>query len=403
VFAFGSLDQLGWVNQSVPEYASLQFHRLDLRWRAPVGGGRLLVANTIGADWSGSTLFDRPIHVRALSDAPRIIYDRAIGPVDAQAGADANLQSFAADVPDFGRQPSDLGRSRRALSLGAYATLTLHAGRLTLSPAVRGDLFAEQGVQRSMVGPRLDATFQASEQLTIKASGGRFAQMPSLPVSVAGFEAFGLADLGLQTSLSGSLGVEAALPRDFRLAVTGYAAQLRVTDVRDMDLTMVDPGGPDFLVSRRGRAYGAEVLLRRADRGRLYGWLAYTLSWSLRADDNGVIGRSDWDQRHIFNLVAGYRLRGGYSFGARVHYNTGRRAPIIGTGGEYEDLPAFYQLDLRVERRYVFDRFTMSLYADFANVTLTREVVQVVSSPPDGPMEQSFRLILPTIGIHAEL
>jgi hypothetical protein len=169
-----------------------------------------------------------------------------------------------------------------------------------------------------------------------------------------------------------------------------------------MDLTMIDPGGPDFLVSRRGRAYGAEVLLRRADRGRLYGWLAYTLSWSLREDDNGVIGRSDWDQRHIFNMVAGYRFRGGYSAGARVHYNTGRRAPIIGTGGMYEDLPAFYQLDLRVERRYVFDRFTMSLYADFANVTLTREVVQVVSDGQE-PMEQSFHLILPTIGIHAEL
>src|SRR5438477_8385028 len=71
-FAFGSLDQLGWLNASLPEYASLQFHRLDLRWRVPVGGGRLLVANTLGADWSGSTLFDRPIHVRALSDAPRI-------------------------------------------------------------------------------------------------------------------------------------------------------------------------------------------------------------------------------------------------------------------------------------------------------------------------------------------
>jgi len=408
VFAFGSLDQIGWLNLNVPEYASLQFHRLDLRWRVPLGGGRLLVGNTLGADWSGSTLFDRPIHVRALSDAPRIIYDRTFGPVDAQAGADGNLQSFLADVPDFGRQPSDLGRSRGALSLGAHATLTLHAGRLTLSPAVRGDLFAEQGVQRAIVGPRLDAAFRATDRLTIKASGGRFAQMPSLPVSVAGFEAFGLADLGLQTSLGGSLGVETTLPRAFTLGVTGYAAQLRLTDVRDIDLTMIDPGAPDFLVSRQGRAYGAEVLLRRADRGRLYGWLAYTLSWSLRADDNGVFGRSDWDQRHIFNMVAGYRFQGGYSAGARVHFNTGRHAPIIGTGGDYEDLPAFYQLDLRVERRYVFDRFVMALYADFANATLTREVVQVVSeydpnTRMQGPVERSFRLILPTIGIHGEL
>ena len=89
--------------------------------------------------------------------------------------------------------------------------------------------------------------------------------MPSLPVSVAGFEAFGLADLGLQTSLAGSLGFEARLPRSLTVTLTGYAAQLRLTDVRDIDLTSIDPGAPDFLVSRRGRAYGAELL--RASRG----------------------------------------------------------------------------------------------------------------------------------------
>ena len=61
--------------------------------------------------------------------------------------------------------------------------------------------------------PRLDVAFQATDRLTLRANGGRFAQMPSLPVSVAGFEAFGLADLGLQTSLGGSLGFEARLPR----------------------------------------------------------------------------------------------------------------------------------------------------------------------------------------------
>jgi hypothetical protein len=347
--------------------------------------------------------------VRALSAAPRLLYDRSWGPVDALVGADGNAQDFVATVPDFGRKPSDLGRSRRALTLGAHATLTIRAGRrLTVSPGIRGDFFAEQGVHRTAAEPRLDAAVRATERLTFKASAGRFAQMPSLPVSVAGFEAFGLADLGLQTALAASLGAEAELPGGFTVGVTGYTAQLRLTDVRDIDLTTIDPGAPDFLVSRRGRAYGAELLVRKADRGRLFGWLAYTLAWSLREDDSGVFGRSDWDQRHIFNAVAGYRLPRGYSVGARVHLNTGRYAPVGGSGGDYQQLPTFYQLDLRAERRIVFDRFVMSLYADFANVTLTREVVQVVigydpNTGQRGPMERSFRLILPTIGIHAEL
>jgi hypothetical protein len=380
---------------------------VDLRWRRALGGGRLLVASTIGADWSRSTLFDRPIRVRALSVMPRVMYDRTLGAADVLLGADAIAQDFVAVVPNFGRRPSDLGRSRQALTLGGHATLSLHAGpRLTIAPGVRADLFAEQGVRRSAVSPRLDVIFKVTDRLALRANGGRFAQMPSLPVSVAGFEAFGLADLGLQTSLAGSLGFEAALPRSLTVTLTGYASQLRLTDVHDVDLTNADPGAPDFLISRRGRAYGAELLVRRADHGRLFGWLAYTLSWSRRQDESGVYGPSDWDQRHILNLVAGYRLRGGYSVGARFHYNTGRHAPIIGAPGEYRDLPAFYQLDLRAEKRIIFDRFVMAVYADFANVTLTREVVQVVRGYEDGQPsveERSFRLILPTIGIRAEI
>ena len=289
-----------------------------------------------------------------------------------------------------------------------FATLSLHVGpRVTVAPGVRTDVFFEQGVGRFAVQPRVDALLQASDRITLKASAGRFAQMPSLPVSVAGFEAFGLADLGLQTSLGGSLGLEAKLPRAVTLGLTGYGQQLRLTDVRDIDLTNVDPGAPDFLVSRRGRAYGAELLVRRADQGRAYGWLAYTLSWSLREDDGGHLGRSDWDQRHILNLVAGYRFHRGYSAGIRFHYNTGRHAPVIGSGGLYQQLPAFYQVDLRAERRFVFDRFLLSLYADVANATLTSEVVQVVYQYDDVAQRQvaqaqTLHLVLPTIGAHAE-
>jgi hypothetical protein len=234
--------------------------------------------------------------------------------------------------------------------------------------------------------------------------------MPSLPVSVPGFEAFGLRDLGLQQSTAGALAADLQLPGGYTAAVTGFYQVLRLTDVRDptIDPMLIDPTGPDYLVSRRGRSYGAELLVRRADQGRLYGWLAYTLSWSLREDDNGVFGRSSWDERHILNLVAGWRLGHGYTVGARVHYNTGRPAPVFNSDGDYRQLPAFYQLDLRAERRFVFNRFVLDVYADFANATLTRETVQLVADIDQttgarGVREQSFQLILPTIGLHAEL
>jgi hypothetical protein len=231
--------------------------------------------------------------------------------------------------------------------------------------------------------------------------------MPSLPVSVAGFEAFGLADLGAQTSLGGSLGAHAQLPGRFSLDVTGYVQKLRVTDVRNIDINNPQPASADFLVSRMGRAYGIEVLLRRADAGRLFGWVAYTLSWSQRYDDTGVLGRSDWDERHILNLVSGYRIGQATTIGLGFHLNTGRWAPVINSpDGSYQQLPLYYQIDLRAERRFVFDRFIMDLYADFENVTLNPEVVQLQSigtpADPTAVSQEGLKIILPTVGIHAQ-
>jgi hypothetical protein len=321
-------------------------------------------------------------------------------------GANGEAQAFATQRAAFERQDSDLGHSRHALSQAAYATVMVHAAdRLIVSPGLRADLFAEEGTTAFFLEPRLDVLYSVTEAVALRLDGGRYAQMPSLPVSVPGFEAFGLADLGAQTSVGGSLGVELRLPGQLTLGVTGYYQQLRLTDVRNIDIEQNDPTAPDFLAMRDGLAYGAELLLRRANVGRFYGWLAYTLSWSQRYDDNGVLGRSDWDERHILNLVAGYRLGRSYTLGARFHLNTGRWAPVINSGGDYQELPTFYDLDLRAERRFVFDRFVMDVYADFANVTLDPEVLQLdYAGYSGGPrvVQDRIKLVLPTIGLHAQ-
>ena len=410
LFAFGALDDVGWTNlTSTQEYGALQFHRVDLRWRRALGGGRLLVGLTGGADWATSTLFGSTIKIRGLSAMPRAIYTRPLSTsVDLEVGVDANAQTFATVVPNFQNKPSDLARSRQALSQAAYATVMIHAGdRLVISPGLRVDLFAEEGTQALFVEPRLDVLFKISDTVSLRGDGGRYAQMPSLPVSVPGFEAFGLADYGAQTSLGGSLGVETRLPEHLTLGVTGYYQKLRVSDVRNIDIESPQPMAQDFLVARNGQAYGAELLLRRADTGRFFGWLAYTLSWSQRYDDNGVLGRSDWDERHILNLVAGRRLGRSYTVGARFHLNTGRWAPVLNGGGEYQELPTYYQIDLRAERRFVFDRFVMDVYADFANVTRNPEVLQLDSiyDSNTGGMkiwQDRINLVLPTIGLHAQ-
>ena len=139
-------------------------------------------------------------------------------------------------------------------------------------------------------------------------------------------------------------------------------------------------------------------------RHRLYGWLSYTLSRSLRVVD-GVVAPSDWDQRHVLNLVTGYRLPYGFAESVRFHYNTGRPYPLLDANTQmvdYQRLPAFAQLDLRTEKRFIFDRYIMDVYVEVVNATMSREVFDEKRQKDGTVVQRAYSLVLPSIGVHAE-
>jgi hypothetical protein len=151
---------------------------------------------------------------------------------------------------------------------------------------------------------------------------------------------------------------------------------------------------------RRGRGYGGELMLRLPERARVSGWLAYTLSWSEREFD-GLFAPSDWDQRHILNLLTTVRLKSGFSVGGRFHYNSGRPYPV--RPAQYERLPAFWQLDLRADKRFVLDRSTWDVYFELGNATLNQQVTALRPLDNANASEAvGFRIVLPSIGVHVE-
>ncbi|HEY4183926.1 MAG TPA: hypothetical protein VGP07_02610 [Polyangia bacterium] len=403
LFSFGSYDRLDWNGGSVlgpgTQTAALQFHRLDVRWTGSFGGGRLVAGVTGGYDQAHSTLSEALLTVKAVDLAPRITWNRPLGRVfELEVGADAEYQHFAAQ-PDPSVQEGDLGRSRPAVSQGTYASLRLHPNEsLGISAGMRTDLFVEEGTSRFVPEPRLDAQLRLSPRVALKANVGRFSQMPSLPLNVAGFESFGLASIGLQRSDGGSGGVDVRVGDDTTIDVTGFYQRMQVTDVTNLTTQGVNVTGDDYLVLHDGLGYGVETMIRRPPTHRLSGWISYTLSYSYRNGPNGVV-RSDWDQRHILNVVGNYRVGSRTTVGARFHYNTGRDAPLPPRGRT--QLPDYYQIDLRVERRFVFDRFIFDLYFDFANATINSELVQYVATS-DGVQPSKLRVALPTLGIHGE-
>jgi hypothetical protein len=431
LFAFGSGDDLrqknpditdwGFVDQPnliAPGMAKLTFHRLQLRWAGAVAKGRLTAAAVGGIDDSTvsiTSVFSLPVGSRSYSLAPRISESWTPAHwMDVEVGADSELQRFRPTslVTLSGgflsdNYERDLFHDRNVLSVGAYLGLALRAGdRLVVSPGLRYDGYFEQGTQAFSPSPRLLVRFRVGAHDWIKATAGQFSQLPSLPVGVPGFEAFGLATYGLQRSRQASLGYESALEDllglDLDLDTSVFYQRLHLTDLRNTLLP--DPEASDLLEPREGESYGVEVMLRRPMKHRLYGWLAYTLSRSYRVVD-GIIVPSDWDQTHILNLVAGYRWPRNYSTSVRFHYNSGRPYPLYSyrTGVvRYTHLPGFPQLDLRADKRFIFDTFILDAYIELVNATLSEETYDMKQDFSGVRTVSAYRLVLPSIGVHAE-
>jgi len=406
LLAFGSNDVFAPSRTDDTQELDLGFHRVSLRAAVPLAGGSLQGSVALGTDHSRAPILDTfPIIIDAISAAPRLSYARSFGPVATAIGFDGELARYEPVVLGGAPQPTsdwDLTRRRDARLLAGYASATVAAGPLTLTPELRLDTYDVNGTFARDLGPRLTVRVALDDETAVRASGGHFTQLPSLPLQIPGAEAFGLKFLGLQRSWQGSVGVETNHFAELELSATGFIGSYTLTEVRDPTAAHPDPLADDFLTQRDALSYGVELLARRPQTRRLHGWLSYTLSNSVRSYGGGAIGPSDWDQRHILNLVVGYRL-GRNTLGARAHLNTGRPSFHYDTLGDpYQRLPAYYQLDVRFDRPYFFDKFTLNVYAELVNATFNRQIYAITESAPGQLAEHSYRIVLPSIGARAE-
>jgi outer membrane receptor protein involved in Fe transport len=116
-----------------------------------------------------------------------------------------------------------------------------------------------------------------------------------------------------------------------------------------------------FFTFGKGWSYGAEFFLNKS-RGRLTGWIGYTLSWTWRKFPNLNEGKTypaKYDRRNDLSVVAAYQLNKKWKFSATFVYGSGNAATLperfyIYQGvltqqysriNEYR-LPAYHRLDL---------------------------------------------------------
>lgn len=253
--------------------------------------------------------------------------------------------------------------------------------RLTLVPQLRWDYFSR--MRRGVFAPRLTVRYQIAEPTTLTAGAGVYHQPPFFdelsPI-------FGNPSLGPIRATHYSLGISHLFTPALSLDFTLFYKNL--TDVVVRSERAVVRGGevvPELLSNEgRGEVYGLELLLRHQLYRGLFAWLGYTGMRSQRSDGPGKPYRIfQFDQSHILTAIVSYKLPGGWQIGLRWRYVTGfPYTPFVGgfynsdsdryqpLPGEVlsERIPAFHQLDLRVDKEWAFERWRFSLYLDLQNV-----------------------------------
>jgi hypothetical protein len=339
-------------------------------------------------------------------------------------GADSTGNNTSGTGDGSGARPNfspggAVGSRDTALTQPAFwteADLKLFEG-FRLLPGLRLDYFGN--IREPALSPRLTARWDVTDEVVVKGGIGRFVQ-PPLPGSTEPL--FGNPDLTFERSQQYALGAEWRPESFLEFDVTGFYRTLGTIVSTTSEFFINEEGQAQprvFNNAGKGRAYGLEVLLRHYPQKRFFGWVAYTLSKAERRNiETGEWQNYRYDQTHILTAVAGYKLPYNFDVSARYRLVTGNPVtPVIGSvydadRGQFEQVfgkpfsarnSPFSQLDIRIDKSFIYDTWTLGLFLDVLNVTYADNAEGVrynydftQSAPVSGLP------IIPTLGVSAK-
>jgi len=328
--------------------------------------------------------------------------------------------------------------------------------RLKLSAGIRTDFSdynSEMFNPLDQLSPRFAASFVFAPKWSVNASIGRFYQLP--PYTVLGYRDAGNNLVNKQTGVSyisadhAVLGVEFLPATNTKITVEGFYKRYLNYPFLLRDSVSLANLGSDFGVignepvtsSSEGRSYGVEFLAQQKLFKGFYGIVAYTWVVSEFEDKNGDFKPSAWDNGNIITLTGGKKFKGNWELGVRFRYLGG--APytpfdqdlssvrtnwdLRGVGIlDYDRLNterngAVHQLDLRIDKRFFFNKWSLNVYFDIQNaynyqaplspfITVQRDENGLPLEDPNDPSRYSTKIVenfsgnvLPSIGLIIEL
>jgi hypothetical protein len=401
VFVNGSDDKLEFLSTKSADadpqfvgtaYFATRFHGLLARWT--VEGEDVTNSLALQAAYLGFKLDIFSAMQFSMDQVPVILRDdvdlRLGKRLTLHTGGEAGLSWWGVHVvspnpPDEGQVMAPFGtyevlhadESGPVYFAAPYASLEWTAlPGWTIVPSVRVEGYTGMWDGWN-VDPRLSTRWELNDQWALKAAGGLYHQPPQTNQASRDF---GNPDIGPERALHVLGGVEWHPAERLEIVAQGfYKHQTQLVEpVDDRTLRFTNAG--------YGRAFGGDFLLRLNPGGRLFGWIAYTLVWSQRWDfDYDRYRNTEFDQRHLLNILGSYELGRHWSLGARFRLASGypytpvtkavfdsdvdAYSPVQSGPTNSAHVPLFYALDLRVDKEWVWDTWKLGLYLEVQNAT----------------------------------
>ena len=327
--------------------------------------------------------------------------------------------------------------SFQKFGLFASASTDLLSNKLKVSLGIRADddTFLSSNSLLDTVSPRLAASYSLTPEWKLNATAGRYYKLP--PYTMLGYRETGMLankDLNYTRADHYVLGLERILNPSASITLEGFLKSYSDYPVSDRDQVSLANKGADFEVlgnenvtsNGKGRTYGTELLFQQKLSNNFYGIFSYTFFYSeFTGTDRSVYVPSLWDSRHLVSFTGGYQLGKSWEISSRFRYSG--TSPLVPTDldatlNNYplivldysrigdERLGAFSQLDVRVDKNWNFNRFSVDLFLEIQNILITDtpqatefvltrdEAGQVVNPQSLSPVERRGGSAIPTIG-----
>ncbi|MCK5051779.1 MAG: TonB-dependent receptor [Candidatus Cloacimonetes bacterium] len=307
----------------------------------------------------------------------------------------------------------------RAEKLGGFISLNYDPShKFSTTLGLRADYFSMN--ENVTISPRFSFKYKLSEKTSLNGSMGVFYQNLPLLLLSQNEENKDLKD---PHSTHYIIGFEHLLTEDTRLVVEAYQ--------KDYSNFPVDPNQPGFFViddnffnyyeslQDNGQALsrGVEMILQKKLAERIYGLASATYFRSRYKSNDGIWRDRSYDNQFIVSIEGGYKPTAGLEMSMRWIYAGGvpytpidvqlseeyHQAVLDETRINAERYPDYHSLNVRMDKRFFFNKTNLVIYASVWNAYAQKNVAEYYWNDTDQTIDEVYQwTFLPILGVEYE-